>query len=154
MSVDLTPWTLDVDQIAFSGVEQSSHLVCLIVWAVLSNLEFGDFISHHALWSQGPLSTGHVFPFKVDTVTAWVVDPDVVPVVRVARFDVLSALKVESDRPDIWHIKFPSSGPVDNILVWLVAWTSNFQKIAIWTIGDLGSLVALLVIWAVLANVE
>lgn len=154
VSVKFLVWTIDADKIAFFGVLQWGFLVSILpVWAVLSNREGVDSVANN-VWSQGPLDTGFVFPLEMDSVTTWVADHDVVPVVGVAVFDVLRALEVEADIPDTWHIELPVGGPVDDILVWLITWTGKAQKIAIWTIDDLSYFVALLEVWAIFTNFE
>lgn len=96
----------------------------LPVWAVLSNHEVGESVSR-VVWSQGPFDTGFVFPLKGDSVVAWVADPDIMPVIGVAGFDVLRALELETGLPDTWHVEFLVRRPVDDILIRLITWTRH-----------------------------
>lgn len=129
MAVALAPRTQDFSQSAFRLVSQVSIGVTItVIWAVRSNIEVVESLTtivvETVLWSKGPGNTGSVGPLEVITITAWVADGDEMPVIGITSINVLSALKVETNLPDVWHFNLHvRQSPVNDIGVPLTPWT-------------------------------
>ena len=98
-----------------------------IVWAVSSDVKIVDLTTIHDS-SQRPLSSSLVVPFVVDSITGWVGDPNIMPIVAITTIDV--AVFLESDVSNFrdltnLRLKIELGGERRMSSVWLIPRPSN-----------------------------